>query len=66
MKIRVNGEPHEHRGNGTLRSLFVELNMHPDRVAVMVNDQVVRRDAIDSVKLRAGDRVECLTFAGGG
>jgi len=36
------------------------------QVAVMVNEDIVGRRKYSSAKIRAGDRIEILTFAGGG
>jgi thiamine biosynthesis protein ThiS len=66
MKIVVNGEAHVLGGTGTLRELLAELKASPDHVAVMVNDRIVPKAGRDALTLRAGDRVEVLTFMGGG
>ena len=66
MKIILNGEPHEHRGDGTLSAVLREIEAAPARVAVVVNETVVRGAERDAVRLKEGDRVEILTFAGGG
>ncbi len=66
MELTVNGEAHTHKGNGSLRTLLDELGADQARVALMVNDSVVRRDKREETVLREGDRVEVLTFAGGG
>jgi thiamine biosynthesis protein ThiS len=66
MNLILNGEPYEHRGEGRLTSLLAELRVEPARVAIMVNDAVIRADRRESLVLQAGDRVELLTLAGGG
>lgn len=66
MKLTVNGEPHEHRGAGTIPALVAEIEAELERVAVMINGDIVRRGNFDTVRLREGDTVEILTFAGGG
>jgi len=66
MQLTVNGKAHTHAGNGSVQALLAELGADPARVALMVNDCVVRRDKRDEVALREGDRVEVLTFACGG
>lgn len=66
MDLIVNGEPHKHRGDGTLLSLLSEISADPLRVAVMINDNVVSRTDRDSVALADGDRIEIVVFAGGG
>ena len=66
MKLTVNGNPHEHAGDGSLDALLRELGADPARVALMVNDKVIGRDARVAVRLQPRDRVEVLVFAGGG
>ena len=66
MTITVNGASHELGGPGTLGHLLRTLDISPDRVAVMVNDRILRREERDDSILNEGDRVEILTFIGGG
>jgi len=66
MKLTVNGETHVHKGNATLPALLTELKVDGNRVAIMVNDDVVAKDERASIVLKTGDRVELLMFAGGG
>lgn len=66
MDLTLNGATHTHRGDGSLEALLREVQAQPDRVAVVVNGEMVPRPARAGVVLRAGDRVELLTFAGGG
>jgi len=66
MKLIVNGESHDHKGNGTLPALIAEAGADPERVAIMVNGDVVRRKEFEFLRLNEGDAVEILTFAGGG
>jgi sulfur carrier protein len=66
MKLVVNGESVEHEGDGKVVSFLAEMHADCDRVAIMVNEEVVRRSEWGSVNLKEGDRVEVLTYAGGG
>ena len=66
MKLTVNGEPHEHAGDGSLTSLLEELEIEADSVAVMVNGNVVHAARRAEFTLSEGDTVEILTFAAGG
>ena len=66
MRLIVNGAPHEHHGAGTLVSLLRELGANGDRVATMLNDEIIGKGARSHTKLCDGDRVEVLIFAGGG
>lgn len=66
MHLIVNGDPYEHAGEGTLTVLLSALAADRDRVATMVNGDVVRKADRGQIRLNEGDRVELLTFAGGG
>jgi thiamine biosynthesis protein ThiS len=66
LKLTVNGEPHEHKGDGALVSLLREIGTDPRQVAIAINDAVVNRQDIKSMQLVANDRVEIMVFAGGG
>lgn len=66
MKIILNGEPHELDGDATVGSLLDGLKLHDQRVAVMVNDAVIRKPQRASAQLREGDKVEIITMVGGG
>ncbi|MFB3777746.1 MAG: sulfur carrier protein ThiS [Bryobacteraceae bacterium] len=66
MNLVVNGDAYRHEGSGTLAELFQELQAEPERTAVVLNGEVTPRGRWPEVKLAEGDRVELLTFAGGG
>jgi thiamine biosynthesis protein ThiS len=66
MNIIVNGNQHELAVAGTLGQLLKELEIVPERVAIMVNDRVISKASRAEVVLRDGDRIEILTFIGGG
>ena len=62
----VNGDALELQGSGDIPTLITQLGADGNRIAVMVNDAVIARDTWPDAELNAGDRVEVLTFAGGG
>lgn len=66
MKLWVNGEEREIVEGCTVGQLLDELQVLRQRVAVEVNQRVVRRADHDSHRLQAGDRVEVVHFVGGG
>jgi sulfur carrier protein len=66
MDIRLNGKPRDVREGITVSGLLEELALHAQRVAVMVNDEIVKRDRFGEVALQPGDRVEVLTIMAGG
>ena len=64
--LTVNGESLELQGSGDITSLLLQLGANGERVAIMVNDTIIAREAWPAILLVDGDRVEVLTFAGGG
>ena len=66
MNLKVNGESHNHRGEGSIAILLEELGAHPKRTAVMVNDDVVPSARWDAFRLKENDHIELLTLAAGG
>ncbi len=66
MNLIVNGDSHNHEGQGAIEELLREYQAQPLRTAVMVNGEVVPRKAWDAIRLREGDQVELLTIAAGG
>ncbi len=66
MKLIVNGEPRDYTGEPDLPALIRNQGADPDRVAVLVNGEMVARQERAGRILREGDQVEILIFAGGG
>ena len=66
MKLMLNGEAYEAAGTLTLQQLVDTINPGGSRVAVVVNDSVVPSSERAGFVLKENDRVELLTFAGGG
>jgi sulfur carrier protein len=66
LQIRVNGEPRRAGEDVTVADLLRELDVRPDRVAVEVNLEILDRGDFERRRLRDGDRVEILSFIGGG
>ena len=66
MQIKLNGEATEVDEGTTLQTLVERLALAPDRLAVELNHEVIRRARWPGVKLSEGDRVEIVHFVGGG
>lgn len=66
LRITLNGEVKEFEEGTTLLALVEHLKLAPERLAVELNLDVVRRDEWPAVKLSEGDRVEIVHFVGGG
>ncbi len=66
MRVELNGEPRELGEGATLLTLIEQLALAPERVAVELNRDVVRRTDWPGTRLAEGDRVEIVHFVGGG
>lgn len=66
MLLRVNGKPPQDYAASTAAELLTALNLPRERVAVMINDQVIRRAELENAALNEGDNVEVITMVGGG
>jgi sulfur carrier protein len=66
MQITVNGDARTIAEETSVADLLRELQLVPARVAVEINEQLVRRATFAERRLSAGDRVEIVTLVGGG
>jgi thiamine biosynthesis protein ThiS len=66
MEIRLNGKTREVAEGISIRQLLGELGLHPMRVAVQRNEDIIKRDRYGEVVLQPGDAVEILTIMAGG
>jgi len=66
VKLVINGAERSFDGELTLAALVEQLGVKADRVAIELNQIIVRRDAWGATKLREGDRLEVVHFVGGG
>jgi thiamine biosynthesis protein ThiS len=66
VRVQVNGEIRELPENITLDELVSELSLAPERLAIELNREVVRRAAWPETQMREGDTVEIVHFVGGG
>ena len=66
MHIQVNGEARMTKDGATVDDLLRELQVRPDRVAVELNMEILDRREFERRGLREGDRIEIISFMGGG
>ena len=66
MKITVNGSAREVPEGTTLKALVELLALKGDRIACERNLDVVPRAQYAETKLNEGDKLEIVTFVGGG
>lgn len=66
LRLFVNGQERQVAGPITLAELLAQLELDPRQVAVERNEKLVRRGDFAGTRLRDGDRLEIVTFLGGG
>lgn len=66
IHVTVNGSPDDLDDDFTLGRLIAKHKLAPPRVAVEVNQELVSRRDYDATRLHEGDRIEIVTFVGGG
>lgn len=66
IQIQVNGELRGSQAGATVGDLLRELGIKTERVAVELNLEILDRKEFDQRSLKQGDRVEILSFIGGG
>ena len=66
MRLIVNGEEATFADVRTVHDLLAKVNPDAARVAVLVNDTVIKAEQRESHVLHDGDSLEILIFAGGG
>ncbi len=66
MRVKINGQDMDVRDEISVRELLRELKIEDKTMAVAINLQVVKKEDWDSRKIKENDRVEFLTFVGGG
>ncbi|HEV8431216.1 MAG TPA: sulfur carrier protein ThiS [Pyrinomonadaceae bacterium] len=66
MHVYVNGELRDVGGTPSLAELVTLLELPVARIAIELNQEVVRRSEWSSTILKDEDRVEIVHFVGGG
>lgn len=66
MRITLNGEHREIPASISVGRLLDELELDRERVAVELNRRILSRAEHDVVKLVENDKMEVVTFVGGG
>lgn len=66
IRVLINGEPRELSEGLNLSDLIRELALAPERIAIELNHEVVRRTEWSAKKIADGDQIEMVHFVGGG
>jgi len=66
MLITINGKEETTDDGTTVAELLGRLELAPVRVAVEINEDLVPRRTFEERIVQDGDRIEIVTFVGGG
>lgn len=66
MQVTINGQPETLDGGLSVAELLALRKLEPVRVAVELNEDIVRRKSFPETMIRDGDRIEIVAFVGGG
>ena len=66
INVWINGEHREVGARQSVAALLRELKIASDRVAVELNESIVRSRDWDKVTVPSGARIEIVQFVGGG
>ncbi len=66
MELTVNGEKKRTPDGLTVLGLLEFLKVEPQRVAVELNMEIVKKDKYGSTKMQDGDSLEIVSFMSGG
>lgn len=66
MQAVINGKSQPLDEGTTVAGLLARLDLAPIRVAVEINEDLVPRKSFAETTIRPGDRIEIVTFVGGG
>lgn len=64
--LTINGKEREFPGEITIRELLAAENYKNSYVAVEQNEAIIPREKYDEVRIHDGDRIEIVSFMGGG
>jgi thiamine biosynthesis protein ThiS len=66
LLVEINGESRDVPASITLAELILHLALAPERLAIELNQRVVRRADWQQTNINAGDHIEIVHFVGGG
>lgn len=66
MQVTINGERKAFEREMSVADLLADRRIEPRRVAVEINEDIVPRKTYADRLVRDGDRIEIVTFVGGG
>ena len=66
INVTINGKTESIAAGTSLQSLLKLLGIRSERVAIEYNREIIDRNQFDALQMKEGDRLEIITFVGGG
>ena len=66
MKVLLNGEQAEIAQKVTVHGLLEAKNIKPASVVVELNGKILERDTFPIIQINEADKIEIISFVGGG
>lgn len=63
--IKVNGKEMQIE-NISLKQLLIDCNFDIDKIAVELNEEIISKDDFENIILKENDKLEVVSFVGGG
>jgi len=66
MKISINGQMIDIPDSASVKSLLDTLKLKPETVAVEINLEIIPKKEYNNYTVKEGDKVEIISYVGGG
>ena len=66
INVTINGKTESIAAGISLQSLLKLFGIQSERVAIEYNREIIDRNQFDALLMKEGDRLEIITFVGGG
>ena len=66
MQVKINGAVHEIPDNSSIRDVLAARKLSVDIVIIALNDDIIKKEKWESLKLNSNDKLEIIRIMGGG
>ena len=66
IKIKINGKFTSINENLSLSNFLKELKIHLKKVEIELNEEIIDKNNLKTIKLKNNDKIEIVHFIGGG
>ncbi len=66
MQVKINGAVDEIPDNSSIRDVLAARKLSVDIVIIALNDEIIKQEKWESLKLNSNDKLEIIRIMGGG